>query len=68
MTLYPQTVSGTPYGMTVLESQGKLYLILGDAGDYYNPGTVSCSALDFNDGEEYWKLASGVCPGHFAVW
>ncbi len=68
LTLYPQTVSGTPYGMTVLESQGKLYLILGDAGDYYNPGTVSCSALDFNDGEEYWKLASGVCPGHFAVW
>lgn len=68
LRLFPQTLSGNPYGMAVLESHGSHYMVLGDAGDYYNPGTVSCRALDFNDGEVYWKVTSGVCPGHFAVW
>ena len=75
ISLYPQTLSGTPYGMAVLEkqkpsadSEGLHYLILGDAGDYFNPGTVSCYALDFNDGEKYWSVSAGVCPGHFAIW
>ena len=67
ISLYPQTLSGTPYGMTVLPGP-KHYLILGDAGDYFNPGTVSCRALDFNDGETFWSVTAGVCPGHFAIW
>ena len=50
------------------EADSKHYLVLGDAGDYFNPGTVSCYALDFNDGEKYWSVNAGVCPGHFAIW
>lgn len=69
--LYPQTIGGTPYGMAVLDNGSHTsplhYLILGDAGDYFNPGTVSCYALDFNDGEKYWTVTAGVCPGHFAL-
>ena len=65
---FPGTISGTPYGMAVLESHGSHYLVIGDAGDYYNPGTVSCRALNSGDEEAYWKVSSGVCPGHFAVW
>ena len=72
VSLYPQTIQGTPYGMTVIRngstSSPLHYLILGDAGDYFNPGTVSCYALDFNDGEKYWTVTAGVCPGHFALW
>lgn len=75
VSLYPQTLAGTPYGMAVIEmqkssseSEGLHYLVLGDAGDYYNPGTVSCYALDFNDGEKCWSVSAGVCPGHFATW
>ena len=72
ISLYPQTLTGTPYGMAVLRNGSTTstlhYLILGDAGDYFNPGTVSCYALDFNDGEKYWTATAGVCPGHFALW
>ena len=68
VSLYPQTLQGTPYGMEVLSGTTGHYLILGDAGDYFNPGTVSCYALDFNDGEWYWSVTAGVCPGHFALW
>lgn len=72
VSLYPQTLQGTPYGVTVISDGSKTsplhYLILGDAGDYFNPGTVSCYALDFNDGEKYWTVTAGVCPGHFALW
>lgn len=68
---YPQTLQGTPYGMAVLNDGSRTsplhYLVLGDAGDYFNPGTVSCYALDFNDGEKYWTVTAGVCPGHFAL-
>lgn len=69
INLYPQSLSGTPYGMAVLDSPGGFhYMVVGDAGDYFNPGTVSCYALDSNDGEKYWTLTAGVCPGHFAIW
>lgn len=73
ISLYPQILSGVPYGIAVIESgtgssDGRHYLFVGDAGDYYNPGTVSCYALDFNDGEKYWTVGAGVCPGHFAIW
>ncbi|MBP5522255.1 MAG: hypothetical protein J6X82_07555 [Bacteroidales bacterium] len=71
ITLYPQTLTGVPYGMSAVKSSSDAsshYLVLGDAGDYFNPGTVSCYALDFNGGEKYWSVNAGVCPGHFAIW
>lgn len=38
--------------------------LVGDAGDYYNPGTVSCYSKD----TKIWSVTAGVCPGHFAVY
>ena len=37
---------------------------VGDAGDYFNPGTVSCYGKD----GLRWSVDAGVCPGHFAVY
>ena len=37
---------------------------VGDAGDYFNPGTVSC----YYKGAKRWSVDAGVCPGHFAVY
>ena len=37
---------------------------VGDAGDYFNPGTISC----YYKGAQRWSVDSGVCPGHFAVY
>lgn len=51
----------TPYGLCVLS--GDAYLI-GDAGDYFNPGTVSC----WNGAAKRWSVTAGVCPAHFALW
>ena len=51
----------TPYSLCVFD--GKTYL-LGDAGDYFNPGTVSLYA----NGAKAWTVTAGVCPGHFAIW
>ena len=56
------TIEGqTPYGMAAL-SDGTL--IVADAGDYFNPGTVSC----YSKGAKVWSVGAGVCPGHFAIW
>ena len=69
--LYPLELDGTPYGMAVVKGPGTLdthYAIVGDAGDYFNPGSVSCYQLDFNENARIWSVTSGVCPGHFAVW
>ena len=56
------TVTGmTPYGLCAL-SDG--LFLLGDAGDYFNPGSVKL----FNQGKEVWSVQAGVCPGHFAIW
>lgn len=67
-TLYPVTLSGVPYGMCVVEdTMGFRSLLLGDAGDYFNPGTVSCYRL-FDRHDKVWSVTAGVCPGHFAVW
>jgi hypothetical protein len=69
--IYPQSLKGTPYGLAVIDHGGKgggHYLFVSDAGDYFNPGTISCYALDFSAGEQLWKVNAGVCPGHFAVW
>ena len=38
--------------------------LVGDAGDYFNPGSVIC----YNNGSKLWSVAAGVCPGHFAIW
>ena len=67
-TLYPMTLGGVPYGMGVVEdTMGFRSLLLGDAGDYFNPGTVTCYRLyDLQD--KVWSVTAGVCPGHFAVW
>ncbi len=67
-TLYPVTLGGVPYGMGVVEdTMGFRSLLLGDAGDYFNPGTVSCYRL-FDRHDKVWSVTAGVCPGHFAVW
>ncbi len=63
LVFYPFEFSGTPYGLCVLDGE---YLFLGDAGDYYNPGTVSCYSI-YNE-SKLWSVAAGVCPGHFAIW
>ena len=67
-TLYPVTLGGVPHGMCVVEdTMGFRSLLLGDAGDYFNPGTVSCYRL-FDRHDKVWSVTAGVCPGHFAVW
>ena len=67
-TLYPVMLGGVPYGMGVVEdTMGFRSLLLGDAGDYFNPGTVSCYRL-FDRHDKVWSVTAGVCPGHFAVW
>lgn len=71
LTFYPVELSGTPYGMAVVDTDhdaGLHYLLVGDAGDYFNPGTLSCYQLDFNDNARIWRVNAGVCPGHFAVY
>lgn len=38
--------------------------LIGDAGDYFNPGFVSL----YNNSSKVWTVTAGVCPGHFAIW
>ena len=49
------------YGLCALD--GSTFLV-SDAGDYFNPGTVSLYA----GGAKAWTVTAGVCPGHFAIW
>ena len=51
----------TPYGLAVLDADT---FFVGDAGDYFNPGSVSC----YYKGTKKWSVTAGVCPGHFAVY
>ena len=51
----------TPYGLGVLDADT---FFVGDAGDYFNPGTVSC----YHKGTKLWSVSAGVCPGHFATY
>ncbi|MBQ7623603.1 MAG: hypothetical protein IJS66_07695 [Bacteroidales bacterium] len=68
ITQYPIELSGTPYGMAVVDAGAGCHcLLVGDAGDYFNPGSVSCYQLDYNDNDRLWSVTAGVCPGHFAV-
>jgi hypothetical protein len=58
----PLTVSASvPYGLLVLDEDT---LFVGDAGDYFNPGSVAC----YYKGTQRWSVTAGVCPGHFAVY
>lgn len=63
MTLYPLTLDGTPYGISVLED----YIFVADAGDYFNPGTLSCYNLN-SVSDKLWTVSAGVCPGHFTLY
>lgn len=38
--------------------------LVGDAEDYFNPGSVAC----YHKGTQLWSAPAGVCPGHFARW
>ncbi len=49
------------YGLCALD--GSTFFV-SDAGDYFNPGTVSLYA----NGAKVWTVTAGVCPGHFAIW
>ena len=60
-TAFDISVSGNPYSLWALS--GDAFLV-GDAGDYFNPGTVSL----YNKGSKVWTVTAGVCPGHFATW
>ena len=51
----------TPYSLAVLNANA---FLVGDAGDYFNPGSVAC----YNNGSKLWSVTAGVCPGHFAIW
>ena len=51
----------SPYAIAALPGGS---FVIADAGDYYNPGTVSL----YTDGAKKWTVSSGVCPGHFAIW
>ena len=51
----------TPYGLVVLDADT---FFVGDAGDYFNPGSVSC----YYKGSKKWSVTAGVCPGHFAIY
>ena len=51
----------TPYSLYAPDADT---FFVGDAGDYFNPGTVSC----YFKGAQRWTVDAGVCPGHFAVY
>jgi hypothetical protein len=51
----------TPYGLAALDADT---FFVADAGDYFNPGTVSC----YHKGTKLWSVTAGVCPGHFALY
>ena len=69
VTHYSIKLEGTPYGIYVMEGIGGIhFLLVADAGDYFNPGTLSCYRLDHNHNEKLWSVAAGVCPGHFALY
>lgn len=64
---------GVKYDFTLPVSATTLYslaalgsgtFLVGDAGDYFNPGTVSC----YKNGSKVWTVTSGVMPGHFTTW
>jgi hypothetical protein len=65
---YGMSLTGTPYGMAAVGFANSEFpsLLVGDAGDYFNPGTVSCYRI--GNSNKLWTVTAGVCPGHFAVY
>ena len=53
--------AATPYGLSVLDADS---FLVSDAGNYFDPGYVSC----YGKGGKLWTVTAGVCPGHFAIW
>ena len=51
----------TPYSIFALDYNT---VFVGDAGDYFNPGVVSC----YRRGNKIWGVQAGVLPGHFAAY
>ena len=62
-TYYNVNIPGMPYGICVVNG----YLLVADAGDYFNPGTLSLLDI-YNSSFEPWTVNAGVCPAHFAIW
>ncbi len=61
-TDYTLNLSETsPFSLYVLDDN---VLFVGDAGDYFNPGKVSC----YWNGNKLWSVQAGVSPGHFAIY
>ena len=58
---YLDLAYGTPYSIGILDYNT---LFVGDAGDYFNPGTVTC----YWHGNKVWTVEAGVSPGHFAFY
>lgn len=50
-----------PYGLCVLDGDS---FLVADAGDYFNPGTLSC----YHKNSLLWQVGTGVCPAHFALY
>lgn len=63
IAFYPISLTGVPYGIMAL---GQDLLLVGDAGDYFNPGTLNL--YDLSGQDRLWSVTAGVCPGHFALW
>ena len=51
-----------PYGLCLDGAA----LFVADAGDYFNPGTLSLYIS--GSYEKQWTVTAGVCPGHFVLW
>lgn len=49
------------YSLAVLDADT---FLIGDAGDYVNPGTLSCYVKN----HKRWTVTAGLFPGHFAVY
>ena len=60
-TWNPGLEGNTPYGICALDGDN---VLIADAGDYFNPGTVSL----YSKGAKAWSVTAGVCPGHFAIY
>ena len=56
----------TPYAIAIVDN----YLLVADAGDYFNPGSLSLyENIDLTlTRKKTWTVTTGVCPGHFAIW
>ena len=53
--------NSTPYGLFAMDADT---FVVSDAGDYFNPGTVTL----YKGGEAKWTVTAGVCPGHFTLY